>query len=117
VLDRDLVAFAAGLRPHVRTGILSNSVDGARREEQARHGFAQLVDVIVYSHEAGLAKPDPRAYRLLCAELGVEPAELVFLDDKAPNVAAACELGIHGILHVAAADSISAVRALVRAGR
>ncbi len=116
-LDRDLVAFAAGLRPGLRTAILSNSIAGARREEQARHGFEQLVDVIVYSHEVGLAKPDPRVYALLCAELAVAPADLVFLDDKAPNVAAACELGIHGILHVSAAESIAAVSELVSAGR
>jgi FMN phosphatase YigB (HAD superfamily) len=59
VLDTELAGFAAGLRPQFRTGILSNSADGARREEQARHGIEDLVDVVIYSHEAGLAKPDP----------------------------------------------------------
>ena len=73
--------------------------------------------MIVYSHEVGLAKPDPRVYALLCAELGVEPAQLVFLDDKAPNVAAARALGIHGVLHVSAAESIATVSALILAGR
>jgi putative hydrolase of the HAD superfamily len=86
---------------------------GARREEQARFGFAELVDVIVYSDEVGLAKPDPRVYSLLCAGLGVAPAELVFLDNRPPNVEAACQLGIHGLLHVSTPASVAAVESLL----
>jgi HAD superfamily hydrolase (TIGR01509 family) len=112
-LDTKLASFAARLRPRYRTAILSNSVAGARRQEQARFGFAELVDVIIYSDEAGLAKPNPEVYRLLCSELGVEPAEVVFLDNRLPNVEAACELGIHGVLHEDTATSIAAVNALL----
>ncbi len=115
-LDSGLVAYAAGLRPRVRTGILSNSGDGARREEQARYGFEQLFDVIIYSHEAGVAKPDPRAFLLLCDELGVRPDELAFLDDVPGHIDAACALGIHGIVHVAATDSIAAIESLLAQG-
>ena len=116
-LDTELVRFAASLRPRFRTGILSNSVDGARREEQARYQFEELVDIVVYSHEAGVAKPDPRAFRLLCERLGVQPDELIFLDDVPGHIEAACALGIHGIVHVAAPESIAAVEALtLRAG-
>ena len=111
-LDTELVRFAASLRPEFRTGILSNSVDGARREEQARYQFEQLVDVIVYSHEAGVAKPDLQAFRLLCDALDVQPDELVFLDDVPGHIEAACSLGIHGIVHVSTPDSIAAVEAL-----
>ena len=116
VLDTELASFAARLRPRYRTAILSNSVAGARNQEQRRFGFADLVDVIIYSDEAGLAKPDPQIYRLLCEELGVDPAEVVFLDNRLPNVEAACELGIHGILHEHTATSIGAIEALLDQG-
>lgn len=115
-LDTGLVAYAASLRPRVRTGILSNSADGARREEQARYGFEQLVDVIVYSHEAGVAKPDPRAFLLLCDELGVRPDELAFLDDVPGHIDAARALGIHGIVHVSTPASITAIEDLLGQG-
>lgn len=111
-LDTELVRFAASLRPGFRTGILSNSVDGARREEQARYQFEQLVDIVVYSHEVGVAKPDPRAFRLLCDGLGVQPDELVYLDDVPGHIDVARALGIHGIVHVSTPDSIAAVEAL-----
>jgi HAD superfamily hydrolase (TIGR01509 family) len=115
-LDAGLVAYAASLRPRVRTGILSNSADGARREEQARYGLEQLVDVIVYSHEAGVAKPDPRAFLLLCDELRVRPDELAFLDDVPGHIDAARALGIHGIVHVSTPASIAAIEDLLGQG-
>jgi epoxide hydrolase-like predicted phosphatase len=112
-LDPVLVSYAAALRPRYRTAILSNSVAGARGQEQVRFGFEQLVDVIVYSDEVGMAKPDPRIYSVLCAELGAEPGEVVFLDNRPPNVDAACDLGIHGILHESTRASIAAIEALI----
>jgi HAD superfamily hydrolase (TIGR01509 family) len=105
--------YAAGLRPAHLTGILTNSADGARREEQARYSFGELFDVIIYSDEVGVAKPDPRAYALLCAELRVAPGELVFLDDMPENVAAARRLGIHGVLHQSTPESIAAISSLL----
>ena len=48
---------------------------------------------IIYTCEVGLAKPDPRVYRLLCDQLAVSPREVVFLDDRPENVKGACELG------------------------
>lgn len=116
-LDVDLRDFAADLRPRYTTAILSNSADGARREEQRRHGFEDLVDVVLYSHELGLAKPDPAVYRVASARLGVEPGEVVFLDDVEANVATARELGWHAVLHRSTAQSIAAITELLEAHR
>lgn len=112
-LDAELVAYAASLRPRYRTAILSDAIDGSRPWDQARYGFAQLVDVVIYSYEVGLAKPDPRVYQLLCDRLAVSPGEVVFLDDRPENVTGAGELGIHALLHESAAQSIKAIDALL----
>jgi epoxide hydrolase-like predicted phosphatase len=114
-LDAELFAYVASLRPRYATTILSDAIGGARREYQARFGFEQLVDVIIYSCEVGLAKPDPRVYRLLCDRFAVSPGELVFLDGRPENVKDACELGIHGLLHETAVQSIRALEALLAA--
>lgn len=111
-LDPVLRDFVAGLRPRYVTAILSNSADGARREEQRRYGFADLVDAVLYSHELGLAKPDPAVYRATLGRLGVEPAEVVFLDDVEDNVRVARELGWHAVLHRRTPQSIAEITRL-----
>ena len=98
-LDVSLRDFAAGLRPELTTAILSNSADGARRQEQRRYGIEELVDVIVYSHEVGVAKPDAAIFALTQDRLGVQPHEIVFLDDYEPHVAAARACGWHAVWH------------------
>ncbi len=112
-LDTELVEFARGLRPAYRTAILSNSADGARREEQRRYGFEQLVDMIIYSHEVGVAKPDHRIYQLACERLSVLPIEMVFLDDTVVAVESARSFGIHAVLHKSTPQSVAAINALL----
>ena len=65
-LDRQLFDWFAAQRPARLTAILSNSGPGARERERC-HGFEDVTDDIVYSHEVGLAKPDPAAYELVTA--------------------------------------------------
>ncbi|HEX5115451.1 MAG TPA: HAD family phosphatase [Pseudonocardiaceae bacterium] len=93
----ELIDYAGRLRPRYRTGILSNSFVGAREREQDRYGFAELVDDIVYSHEVGLSKPDPRIYRLTADRLGVRLDEVVLVDDAEPNIIGARAAGMHAI--------------------
>lgn len=98
-LNTELFEYFGALRHRYRTGIISNSFVGAREREQRRYGFADVTDDIVYSHEVGIGKPDPRVYALACERLGVRPAEMVFLDDVPEFVEGARALGIHAILY------------------
>jgi epoxide hydrolase-like predicted phosphatase len=98
--NTELIEYARLLRPRYRTGILSNSFVGAREKEQAAYGFEDLVDDIVYSHEAGMSKPDPRIYALACTRLGVRPDETVFVDDTDYCVAGAGEVGMHAVRYL-----------------
>lgn len=107
-LDRPLLDWFASQRPARLTGILSNSGPGARERERP-HGFEDVTDDIVYSHEVRLAKPDPAVYRLTTERLGVEPSEVLFLDDVEANVDAARAYGWHAVLHV---DTPASVRAM-----
>src|SRR5215471_13746859 len=113
-LNAELTTYLAGLRPSYRTGIISNSFVGAREREQERYGFGQLTDVIIYSHEAGIRKPDPRIYHLACDRLGIRPEEMIFLDDVEANVAAARDLGAHGILFTSTGQAIADIEACLR---
>jgi epoxide hydrolase-like predicted phosphatase len=114
-LDDQMREFVASLRPAYQTAILSNSADGARREEQRRFGFEQLVDLIVYSHEVGVAKPEPRIYRLTEERLRVASHEIVFLDDLEANVDAARACGWRAVRHRSATSSIEQIQGILRA--
>jgi 2-haloacid dehalogenase len=52
---------------------------------------------IVVSGQEKLIKPDPRIYRLLMERHGLQAEDIVFIDDKSHNAAAAVALGMHGI--------------------
>ena len=110
-LNAELAAYFAGLRPRYKTAILSNSFVGAREKEQARYGFGDLCDTIIYSHEEGMQKPEPRFYALACERLGVRPAESLFLDDVEVCVAAARACGMRAILFRDNAQAIADIEA------
>ncbi len=61
--------------------------------------FDGLFDSTVFSCAVGLRKPDPRIYLLACEELGVEPAEAVFVGDGANDELAGAErIGMRAVL-------------------
>ncbi len=97
-LNVELAEFIATLRPHHQIAFLSNSFLGAREREQERYHFQDMTDLIIYSHEVGLAKPDQRIFQLTCERLGLPPHETLFLDDYEPNITAAREFGMQAML-------------------
>ncbi len=113
-LDRPLVDWFAAQRPGRLTGILSNSGPGAREAERL-HGFEAITDDIVYSHEVGIAKPDPAVYDLATRRLGVEPGDVLFLDDVDANVGAARAFGWHAVLHQDTPTSIREMERIIAA--
>jgi putative hydrolase of the HAD superfamily len=115
VANTELIEYARGLRPRLRTGILSNSFVGAREREQAAYGFEDLVDDIVYSHEVGMSKPDPRIFELTCERLEVPAGEVIFIDNQESHVVAAQEVGLHGVHHRETAQTIGEVERLLAA--
>jgi HAD superfamily hydrolase (TIGR01509 family) len=54
-------------------------------------------DLLVWSCQVGVVKPDPAIYRHMLAELKTRPEEILFIDDKLPNVEAAQALNIQTI--------------------
>jgi epoxide hydrolase-like predicted phosphatase len=111
--NNELIEYARRLRPRYRTGIVSNSFVGAREREQAAYGFEDLVEEIVYSHEAGFSKPDPRIYALICTRLNVPPGEMVFLDDTEMCVTGARDAGIHAVRYQDNAQAIAEIEKLL----
>ncbi|WP_329034059.1 HAD family phosphatase [Streptomyces sp. NBC_00178] len=109
--NEELIAYVRALRGRCRLGILSNSFVGARQRETALYGFDELVDRIVYSHETGIEKPDPRAFEALCGVLDVRPEVCLLIDDFAVNVEAARAAGMQAFLFEDNARTIARIEA------
>jgi putative hydrolase of the HAD superfamily len=64
-----------------------------------RHGpLADFFSACYVSGELGLLKPHAEIYRHVLGDLGIAPAEAVFIDNRESNVAGAQALGITGHL-------------------
>lgn len=110
-LYSEMAEFLKSLHARYKTATLSNDWPGAREENNRRFGLAEAiqVDLMVYSAEEGMAKPDPRIFQLICDRLSVSPEEALFLDNSPMCVQAAQHLGIHGVCFVNQAQAIADV--------
>lgn len=104
-LDAQVVTLAERLSRRLPLALLSNATDELEELLEQQFGIHHLFKVVVNSARAGVAKPDPRAYRLALDGLGIRPAEALFVDDKRRNIQAAEELGIRSI-HFTSADAL-----------
>lgn len=111
--DEALLAEARRLVGRVGLAILSNSGDGARREEERRYGFAAVFDPICYSHEIGVTKPDPRAFEIALAAMGAAADRVLFIDDAPVNIEAARVLGMHAHHHTDDATTLAVIRSAI----
>jgi putative hydrolase of the HAD superfamily len=81
--DAILAAKDAGLK----LAILSNELDLFYGVDfRRRFPLIDLFDVIVDATYTKILKPDPRAYELVLAELGIDRADCVFVDDQRKNI-------------------------------
>jgi HAD superfamily hydrolase (TIGR01509 family) len=111
-LDLELVALIRGLKQRYQTAIISNYMDGLRRELREGHAIADAFDLIVISSEEGVAKPDPRIFEVTLERLGRQPGECVFIDDFAHNIAGAEAVGLQGVHYRAGMDVAGVLRGL-----
>jgi epoxide hydrolase-like predicted phosphatase len=96
--DRELYDFIASLRLKYKTGLLSNAWSWARQNLDQRFHILDIFDVLIFSAEVKLAKPDPCIYHYVLEKLGVSAPEAIFVDDVPENITAAKEVGLHAML-------------------
>ncbi|WP_428683857.1 HAD-IA family hydrolase [Sphingopyxis sp.] len=73
---------------------------GMTRSEEAAVEVADIMarfTHVIESSKAGVRKPDPAIYLMMCEKLGVEPASCIYLDDLGINCKPASQLGMHAI--------------------
>ena len=79
------------------TAILSNMGDNVLVRIEREFDWIHRFDVLVWSFQLLMAKPDPAIYHYTLQKLGAQPEETLFLDDKLVNVQAAQALGMKAL--------------------
>lgn len=85
--------------------ILNNESRALNDYRIDKFGLLEYFDAFVSSCYVGLRKPHIDIYKLALDILQRQPGEVVFIDDREENVAAAVSLGMHGIVHQSAERS------------
>lgn len=79
---------------HYRVGLLSNIMPGEIDQMIARGILPQIeYDVIIDSSKVGAIKPDDEIYEMATAAAGLDPSQILFIDDSRDNIKAAERLG------------------------
>jgi putative hydrolase of the HAD superfamily len=103
--DEAMVAAVKEIRAAgLLTGLISNSWSTSHYDRKL---LAELFDTAVISAEVGLHKPQPEIYLLAAERLGVEPAECIFVDDLRENIDGAEAVGMTGVRHRSAPETIT----------
>ena len=96
--NREMLAWQLRLKERgMRTAILSNMGDNVLANMQRTFDWLPRFDVLVWSYQLRMAKPEPAIYLHVLKELDVRPEEALFLDDKLVNVEAARALGMRAL--------------------
>ena len=100
-----MVAALKACKAQFKVGCITNNVvsmhsPGQAEGQRAAGAMAQvmpLFDAIIESSKAGVRKPDPKIYLMMCDLLAVRPAACVYLDDLGINCKPAAALGMRAI--------------------
>jgi putative hydrolase of the HAD superfamily len=100
-----MVAALKACKQHFKVGCITNNVvsmhsPGENEVQRAAGAMGQVLpyfDAIIESSKAGVRKPDPKIYLMMCELLAVEPAACVYLDDLGINCKPAAQLGMKAI--------------------
>ncbi|MDR3513045.1 MAG: HAD family phosphatase [Caulobacteraceae bacterium] len=89
-----LIALAEAARGHVPTAVVTTASAANAGAVLAGHGLADLFDLVVSGDDVTRHKPDPEAYALAAARLGVAPGRCLAFEDSDAGAASAAAAGM-----------------------
>jgi putative hydrolase of the HAD superfamily len=100
-----MVAALKACKAHFKVGCITNNVvsmhspgqDEGQRAAGAMGQVMPLFDQIIESSKAGVRKPDPKIYQMMCELLDVKAENCIYLDDLGINCKPAAALGMRAI--------------------
>ncbi len=118
-LRPQMVAALKACKAHFKVGCITNNMvthhsPGADAPQRAAGAMGQvmpLFDHIIERSKAGVRKPDPKIYLMMCEALEVKPEACVYLDDLGINCKPAAALGMRAIKVVEVGQTLAELAA------
>lgn len=96
--DLEIVALLKRLGERFKVGLLTYGAEASQRQKIKRLGIEGHLGAIGISGAMPWAKPDPRAFRHVCEQLGVSPHHTLMVgDDLVGDVKGALEAGLQAL--------------------
>ncbi len=107
-----------------RLGCITNNVPsghgaGMARSADTRDELEQIFarfEHVIESSKAGVRKPDPRIYLMMCDLMGLAPEDCVYLDDLGINCKPAAALGMRAIKVTCGEQALAELGAVLGVG-
>jgi putative hydrolase of the HAD superfamily len=97
--DPAMLAWQLALKQRgLLTAIVSNMGDAVHEHMERELSWLGRFDVLVWSYQLKVAKPDSAIYHYALERLGTPPEETLFIDDRPENVDTAIALGMKGLI-------------------
>lgn len=107
----EMINLVRKLRKNYKVALLSNHIKDWLEPLIKEYDLRSEFDEIVTSYETGLAKPDPKIYKIAAKRLGARCDEVLFVDDLENNLIPARELGMKTHLFRNLPDLLADLRA------
>lgn len=116
-----MVAALKWCKARAPVGCITNNVHtgrgagmaGSPEKAEAVGQIMTLFDQVIESSKAGVRKPDPRIYQMMCERLEVAPKDCIYLDDLGVNCKPAAALGMTAIKVASEDQALAELAALV----
>jgi HAD superfamily hydrolase (TIGR01509 family) len=93
-LNLALFSLAASVRPGMKTALVTTASAESVRAIMRHFDLDHVFDLVITGDDVTRHKPDPEAYRLALARLGLEPHECLAFEDSDVGAASASAAGI-----------------------
>src|SRR6478735_1694719 len=88
----------------LKIGILSNIGDAMEQGVREKFAWVETFTHVTWSHALKMRKPEREIYAAAAKGLGVEPGEVLFIDDREDNIAGARAAGMRGVVYAVHAE-------------
>jgi putative hydrolase of the HAD superfamily len=113
----EMIEALRRIKTKFKTGCITNNVPANMTgSNEGRSLYAKdvmaLFDHVIESAKAGIRKPDPRIYEMMCETLKVSPDACIYLDDLGVNLKPARAMGMATIKVESGAQAIAELEKL-----